>query len=204
MSYKKKKKETKNESGKPEEKRKERTRVRETDFLRVEATLHDHPLGPFELEVKEKIAAASSPLEELFKKEEELIRQKARKIAKYTLSRHLLKKARLTPKQMACYRLLYIEGVSNQEAARVLSVSKVRVCGLRRAITKALERVHRRQVERAHFSKHAYGRVLTRKQKLILRLRYQKRLSVEEIAHRLGRTKSSVHRVLKRITRKIS
>jgi len=47
-----------------------KTRVRIVDFMRVEDTLGNCPLAPFDLEVKDKIACAASPSEELIQEGE--------------------------------------------------------------------------------------------------------------------------------------
>ncbi len=180
-----------------EERPKWRRRVREVDFMRVEDTQHEKPLGPFELEMKKKIASAPSPRDLLIEKEEEKEREDQRRLAGERLD-SLLRKANLTPNQKACFELLYHEGLSDVEVARKLSVSRERIRLHRRAILKALKRIAQREVE----AQKVYLRCKTEKQKLIWRLYYEKGLSAREIARRLGRTKSAVNMVLARIRTK--
>jgi len=113
---------------------KPRTRIREIDFMRVEDTLHGCALSPFELEVKDKIASAPSPIDILTQGED---REEKKSHAHYTLSR-LLAYAHLSQVQKACYELLYHECLTDKEAASRMSLSRVRIRTLRFSITQSL------------------------------------------------------------------
>lgn len=98
---------------------KNRSRVREIDFKNLEDTLSGHTLSPFELQVREKLAAAPSALEVLIARAQ----QKSRNVSVKTRVALLLKKAKLTSTQEAYYKLLYVEGLSAEESGKRLGVS---------------------------------------------------------------------------------
>jgi len=174
-----------------------RSRIREVDFMRVEDTQHGQTLHPFELEVKEKIASQASPLDEMQCKEEKNEKSGNVRVMKWRIS-HLVKKASFTPGQEACYRLLYLEKLPAREAAERLSVSKARVCQLRKSILRKISQAYREQMKKRRLMDSGALQCKTRQQRLVCGLRYKLGLSSSEIALRIGRTKRAVDRMLER------
>ena len=185
----------KNEKGGQEEGRKARSRIRPVDFMSVEDTMHGHALSPFELKVKEKIAAAPSPVQEWIKREEA---QERNQTVKNALS-NLIQKAKLTPRQKACYELVYLEELSDGEIAEKLCIAERNVRRLKRSVFKALKRAH----EEEEIKTAACAHPLTEKQHLLIRLRYEDRLSRREIAEKLHMTLWAVDKLLLRVRKKI-
>ncbi len=173
------------------EEREERTksRTRAVDFMRVEDT-QGQTLTHFELKVKEKIACVPSPFEELARKEDEENRSEE---VRNTL-RDLVEKA-LTEKQKAWFHLAYVEELPDFEIAKRLGVTKRRVSSLRAEALNAFKRVY----EKERLKQYLDTCALTEKQRLVIELRFEKRLSYKEIAERLGVTVWAVDDVLKRI-----
>ena len=175
--------------------KKERARTRSVDFMRVEDTMQQHPLSHFELKVKEKIACSPSPYEQIARKEDEEEKNEA---TLRTLA-GLLEKARLTPKQKACYQLVFMEQLSDKEAAKRLDLAERNLRGLKQSILKALKLV----LEKQHIKQLADTHELTDKQRLVIYLRYEEQLSLKEIAGRLGVTLRAVDDLLGRMRKKI-
>jgi predicted DNA-binding protein YlxM (UPF0122 family) len=171
--------------------------------MRVEGSLQEDPLHPFELEVKKKLAAASSPFDDLAEKEAEDLERKKLKSARKRLAQ-LLKKGALTPKQNLFFDLFYVKKASNREIARLMSVSRVTVRRYRQKIQSALLRIVRHETETDRIREEMTEAQLTRKQRLILNLRYRDKFDVEEIAKKLGLTKWAVYKLLKRVLKKVS
>lgn len=195
-------KENRKGGGVNERKAQGRSRIREVDFMRVEDTLHGQSLHPFELEVKEKIASQTSPLDELLRQEVEREDWRVARVAKWRLKK-LLKENVLTLKQKVCYEFLYEKNLSTKEVAQRMNVSKSRVRDLRRSIKKALTHTHKKQMEAILFWKLGFPFCKTRRQRLIWRLRYLRGYTAAQIALREGRSKSSVIRVIERVTKNI-
>lgn len=171
-----------------------KSRTREIDFMRIEDTMHGQPLTHFELKVKKKIACVPSPYDEIARKEEEeeCFEEVQRKIE------DLIRKARLTAMQEACYRLVYVEVLPDKEIAKRLSLGVRNVAKLKQSVLKALKRVHEKQCIKKLADRHD----LTEKQRLVIHLRYEEQLSLKEIAERLGVTLRAVDDLLGR-TRKL-
>lgn len=171
-----------------------KSRTREINYMRVEDTMHGQPLTHFELKVKEKIACVPSPYDEIARKEEEEERSEEvqRKIE------DLIRKARLTAMQEACYRMVYVEMLPDKEIAKRLSLGVRNVAKLKQSVLKALKRVHEKQCIKELADRHD----LTEKQRRVIYLRYEEQLSLKEIAERLGVTFRAVDDLLGR-TRKM-
>jgi len=187
--------ENKNNVEETEEEKHERikSRTRAIDFMRVEDA-NGEALTHFELKVREKIACVSSPFEELARKEEEENRSEE---VRNTL-RDLVEKA-LTEKQKAWFHLAYVEELPDIEIADRLGVTLRRVSSLRTSALKAFKRAY----ERDRIKQFLNTCDLTEKQRLMVQLRFEERLSCPEIANRLGLTLRGVEDMLNRIRKKI-
>ena len=118
-------------------KRKFKTRLRCVDFNKVEDAWGLEDLSTFELEVKEKMAAVPSPLEQLMEKEDrEELRRALGKLAKG---------AGLSPREKVCFRLLYVEGMSVPDAAEKLGLSPITVRRMRQLVITRLRAVVKRK-----------------------------------------------------------
>ncbi len=186
-----------------ETKKKRRSRVREIDFMRVEGSRQDDPLHPFELEVKKKIADASSPLDEIVERE---TREEQRMILRASRNKltWLLKEGALTAKQREYFELLYVQKLSNEDVAERLSVTSSTVRRMRQDIPKALHKALSWKRECQRVLKAIAALHLTAKQRVVFRLRYREGLSVSEIAGKLGKPRTAVYNVLARVTKKFS
>ena len=180
---------------------KRRTRVRETDFSRVEGTQPEDPLHPFELEVREKLAGSASSFNDLAAKENQLSGR--RKItANHARLVRLSRKGMLTERQRTYFDLFYVECLSDKEIATRLGVSRITVRRFRQAIYLSLRKFVSEKDSVRRMSRSVKSAGLTTKQKLIFRLRYLKGMTVVQIARHLGLRPCGVWRVLQR-TRKI-
>ena len=180
---------------------KRRTRVRETDFSRVEGTQPEDPLHPFELEVREKLASSGSSFNGFAAKENQTFGR--RKVtANHARLVRLSREGMLTEKQQTYFDLFYVEGLSDKEIAARLGVSRSTVRRFRQEIYLRMRKfVSEKEIVRKMFQAVRSTR-LTKNQKLIFRLRYRKGLSVAQIARALGRRPSAVYYVLERTRNK--
>lgn len=172
----------------------QRSRVRETDFHSIENPPQNHSLSPYELEVRYRLAASSSPVDELAREEDE----KNARIENFVFSRHLLPKGQFTERQMIFYVLYFYFHYQDKEIARILMISRSRVRTLRKAVEKKLKETRERQKKEPFL----YRACKTRKQRLILDHYIRECLSPKEIAHLLGISKRAVNRVLQRIRKR--
>ncbi len=168
-----------------------KTRTRSVDFMRVEDTMHGFPLTHFELKVKEKIACALSPYDQIARKEEE---DEQNELVQRKLA-GLLEKAMLTPSQKACYQLVFMEQVSDKEAANRLVLSERSVRRLKKSILEAFKQV----LEKQRIKQIADSHDLTKKQRLVISLFYEEQLSRKEIAQRLQTSVPALDKMLWRI-----
>jgi DNA-directed RNA polymerase specialized sigma24 family protein len=185
----------------PESSSKRRTRVRETDFSRVEGTQPEDPLHPFELEVREKLAGSANSFNDLATKENQIFGRR-KMTANHARLVRLSRKGMLTERQQTYFDLFYVEGLSDKEIAVRLGVSRSTVRDFRQEIYLRMRKFisEKEAVRRMFRSVKSAG--LTKKQELIFRLRYEKRLTVVQIAKVLGKRPCAVWRILQR-TRKI-
>ena len=183
-------------------KKKRRSRVREIDFMRVEGSLHDDPLHPFELEVKQKLADSSSPLDELLEKEKHAEERKILRKARSKLT-WLLKSNVLTSKQKEYFRLLYVQKRADKDLATRLGVSRSTIRRMRQDIQIALHKAlaWKNECHRVRKRKEISTLQLTAKQRVVFRLRYKEGLSVSEIARKLGKSRKAIYSVLARVTK---
>ena len=159
--------------------------------MRVEDTMHGVPLTAFELKVKEQIARAPSPYDLLSQKEDEAFQNE-------TVKRQLaglLAKAKLTPRQKVCYRLIFMEQLSHEETAVRLGIAKRNVRRLQRSILKALTRTS----EKKRVKDLADSCALTAKQKLVVSLFYGEQLPQRDIAQKLQMSVPALEKLLWRI-----
>jgi len=177
--------------------------VRETDFSRVEGTQPEDPLHPFELEVREKLAGSASSFNDLAAKENQIFGRR-KMTANHARLVRLSREGMLTERQQTYFNLFYVEGLSDKEIAACLGVSRSTVRLLRKEIYRRMRRfiAEKESVRRMFRSVKSAG--LTKKQKLIFRLRYRKGLTVAQIARVLGRGPSAVYYVLERTRKKFS
>ena len=171
--------------------------------MRVEGTQSEDPLHPFELEVKEKMAASTGAFND-FTEEADQISKRREKTANHARLVRLSRQGMLTERQRTYFDLFYVEGLSDKEIAACLGVSRSTVRLLRKEIYRRMRRfvAEKESVRRMFRSVKSAG--LTKKQKLIFRLRYRKGLTVAQIARVLGRRPSAVYYVLERTRKKFS
>lgn len=176
--------------------RRTRTRVREVDFIRVEdASIHD-ALAPFEMEVKERIAADDTRLN--FEREEAFVQVAIRRVLLKKL-RRLVKTGDLTSRQREFYELFYVQHLPDLEISRQLGISRVRIRKLRWQLKQKLTKVIHKQRDRENVGKKMRRGRLTKKQRQIWQLYSKEGLRPVRIAESLGRTRQSVYWVLKRL-----
>jgi len=176
--------------------RRTRTRVREVNFMRVEdASIHD-ALAPFEMAVKERIAADDTRMN--FEREEAFVQVAVRRVLLKRLCR-LVKTGALTPRQREFYELFYVQHLSDLEISRQLGVSRGRIRKLRWQLKQNLMKAIGKQRDRENVGKKIRRGRLTKKQKQIWRLYSMEGLKPVQIAGSLGRTRQSVYWVLKKL-----
>lgn len=185
------------------EEQKQRSRTRAVDFMRIEGTVHDQPLSPFELEVRQKMAKAVSPLEVLIEREEESAREGSRREAKKKL-RNLLQAARFTRKQARCYRLVFREGRTIRETALLMKVSDARICTMVEGIKTTLKRTAAMLENGQMVFERISKMPLEEWEKQICDLRLRKGLSLRCIASVMGISWPTVHRRVKAILGRVA
>lgn len=168
-------------------------RLRFVNLLRIEENRNEHPLTSYEQKVKDKLATVPSPADELIRQEDEeqIAAEERSERAKLAL---LVKRARLSPKQKACYGLLYVEKVSNEEVAKRLHVKLSRVYELKQQIETQLKKTHQNQIRAKLTKNHP---LLSPIQKRISKLRYSRRLSFKEIGQMIGLSKQHVWKLFR-------
>jgi len=178
-----------------------RTRVREVDFMRVEdASIHD-ALSPFEMEVKNKIAAEMPLLKQALEDEELRIKEQLARVFKTKLNKLLLKGV-LTKRQREFYELFYVKKHTGRETAQLMGVSLVRVRKLRWSLKNALRKTVMKDKEKEFMRRRVTHIRLTKKEKLVWRLYQKEGLSVTAIARRLGKTRQAVDWVFQNLRKK--
>lgn len=178
-----------------------RTRVREVDFMRVEDASTRDSLSPFEMEVKDKIAAEMPLLKKALDAEELRIKEQLSRVFKAKLNK-LLSRGILTKRQREFYELFYVKKLTGREIARTMGVSLSRVRTFRLFLKKALKKAVIKDKQREFMSRRVKHVQLTRIQKSVWRLYQREGLSVTEIARRLGKTRQSVHWVFQNLKNK--
>lgn len=178
-----------------------RTRVREVDFMRVEDASTRDSLSPFEMEVKDKIAAEMPLLKKALDAEELRIKEQLARVFKAKLNK-LLSKGILTERQREFYELFYVKKLTGREIAQIMGVSLSRVRTFRLFLKKALKKAVMKDKQREFMSNRVKHVQLTRIQKSVWRLYQREGLSVTEIARRLGKTRQSVDWVFQNLKNK--
>ncbi len=182
-------------------KNRRRTRVREVDFMRVEDASTRDSLSPFEMEVKDKIAADMPLLKKALDAEELRIKEQLARVFKAKLNK-LLSKGILTERQREFYELFYVKKLTGREIAQIMGVSLSRVRTFRLFLKKALKKAVMKDKQREFMSNRVKHVQLTRIQKSVWRLYQREGLSVTEIARRLGKTRQSVDWVFQNLKNK--
>jgi len=178
--------------------RKNRTRVRQVDFMRVEDTAHGQELAPFELEVKEEIARNRNPFEEIESQETQAREVQLKRVARYKLS-CLMRSAQLTQRQRECYQLIWVKGLSENEAARKLGLSRSRVRDIKKTIKSSLVAAHEEEKHRKGISLKIQSVCKTAKHRTVCKLYFKKGKTVSEISRCLGVSRQAVQQLLKRL-----
>ncbi len=177
-----------------------RVRVREVDFSRVESSASGDQLALFELEVKEGLAAAQSPLNELMAQEESAAEQEAQRITQYRLA-CVFRKLRLTAQQIECYRCLWGKQMSECETAKKMGLSRSRVRDLKSLIQTRLMSLR----EMAKINADAGARLRlgckTPVQVRIWNLRFKKGMTPTEISKEIGMSRQAVCKYLRMISK---
>lgn len=171
--------------------------VKSVDFQHIENNPYGTaPLTPFELEVKEKLASAPSPFDELARIEEEEEMEREEHRSKTKLGQ-LAQKASFSPQQRECYELLYVHKVSDRTARRRLGITNVRLCQLKKEIQESLKKAHEDLAKIAYPSSYQQKKRPTAKQLRAMELR-KKGMTLEQIAAELGISFQSVHKLISR------
>ena len=178
-----------------------RTRVREVDFMRVEDASTRDSLSPFEMEVKDKIAAEMPLLKKALEAEERRIKEQLARVFKAKLNK-LLSRGILTERQREFYELFYVKKLTGREIAQIMGVSLSRVRTFRLFLKKSLKKAVMKDKQREFMSSRVKHVQLTRIQKSVWRLYQREGLSVTEIARRLGKTRQSVDWVFQNLKKK--
>jgi len=180
---------------KKSEKGRKRTRIREVDFMRVEDTASGQELAPFELEIKDEIASAQSPFEELASQEKREGENQLKRISKYKLS-CLIRRTKLTPLQVECYRLIWLKGLTEREAAKKLGFSRSRVRNIKQTIMSSLTLNLEKEKKRDRMAAKAQLACKTEKQRKIWNLYFKQGKTIREIAKDLSLSRQAVRQLL--------
>ena len=191
----------KNRSGEENGKRKRIRAVAEpTDFMRVEDVGHNSGLDPFELEVKNEMAALSRSPADVLSDCEVAASELTSSRNAHRGMRSFIRNVGMTRQQRLMYELCYVSNLSNQEVGDLLRVSHVTVSRFRRIIYQIVERASRKRRELRQKARSIH---LTRRQTLLFRLFFNERLSVAEIAARTGKGRRNVEKMLQKVRKKI-
>jgi DNA-directed RNA polymerase specialized sigma24 family protein len=201
MSYKFEKNRSREDNGK-------RKRVRAVedavDFMRVEDAGQMPGLDPFELDVKKEMAALSkTPADELMSAEESRSEQ-VFKCAAFRMLKGLIRRRGFLPRRLRlAYELCYVSKLPDPEAAYLMGITPVYMRKVRQNLRQSLVRALQKKEQDELFLRKAKFLGLTRRQERIVRLRFCEGFSVEEISKMTGRSRSSVHDVVRRVRKKI-
>lgn len=176
-----------------------RVRVREVDFSRVEGSASGDQLALFELEVKEGLASAQSPLNELMAQEDHEAAQEAQRIAQYRLA-CVFRKLRLTAQQIECYRCLWGKQMSEPETAQKMGLSRSRVRDLRSLIHTRLMSLKDTKKKNAEIGARLRLGCKTPVQVRIWNLRFKKGMTPTEISKEIGMSRQAVCKYLRMIS----
>lgn len=175
--------------------------VQSVDFQRIENNPNGtSPLSPFELEVKEKLASAPSPFDELARQEDEVALEHE-EISLRAKMAHLIRGTKLSPRQKRCYELLYLDRLADKEVQKKLGISQSRLSHLKREIKDALIKSHGERRSRQPLLRRKGSRKLTLLQRRVLKLRGQGK-TFDQIASELGIAKKNAYLIFKRVQKK--
>ena len=116
-------------------------RLRFVDFRRIEENRNQEELSSYELEVKEKLACVPSPYDELVREDEEealALKERSEQIKLGLLAR----KAKMSPQERACYRLLYVEKLAEPKIRKLLDISQSHLWHLKSGIEQAMKKAY--------------------------------------------------------------
>ena len=177
-----------------------RVRVREVDFSRVESSASGDQLALFELEVKEGLATAQSPLNELMAQEEHEATEEVQRITQYRLA-CVFRKLRLTAQQVECYRCLWGKQMSVFETARKMGISRSRVRDLKNLIHARLMSLKATAKKNSEIGDRLRPGCKTPAQVKIWNLRFKKGMTPTEISKEMGMSRQAVCKYLRMISR---
>lgn len=177
-------------------------RIRFVDLQRIEDNRYGEPLSPFEIEVKKKLGSAASPYDELARKEEDEEKELEERSLRSKLA-HLVQTAELSLQERECYELLYVERLAAEEVLRRLGISHSHLCHLKKRIEETLVKTYRKSMKRSVPRKKRGKRDFTERQREVMRMHFKEKLSLGEIANRLGIKKQTVDGILRRVQKKV-
>ncbi len=177
-----------------------RVRVREVDFSRVESSASGDQLALFELEVKEGLASAQSPLNELMAQEEYDAEREAQRITQYRLA-CVFRKLRLTAQQIECYRYLWGKQMSESETAKKMGLSRSRIRDLKSLIQARLMSLKGIAKKNAEIGARFRAGCKTPTQVRVWNLRYKKGKTPTEISKEIGMSRQAVCKYLRMISK---
>ncbi len=163
--------------------------------MRVEDAASGQELAPFELEVKDELASAQSPFEELASREKRGGENQLKRISKYKLS-CLVRRTKLTPRQTECYRLIWAKGLSENQTARKLGLSRSRVRDLKQKIICLLTATLEEEKRRNRIASKAHLACKTEKQRKMWDLYFRQGKTIREIAKDLSLSRQAVRQLL--------
>ncbi|HOW59121.1 MAG TPA: sigma factor-like helix-turn-helix DNA-binding protein [Candidatus Omnitrophota bacterium] len=179
-------------------------RSRNADYHRIEHNPYQEELTPFELEVKENLASAPSPADELarIEAEDELAAEERSRDSRL---RHLAQKAKFTPMQRACYQLVYVDRISEEQVQQKLGINQNSLWYLKKRVEAAILKAHKAEMQILALSRKRKlaSHSLTPYQKSIIELHEKQGLSFAEIAKRLGVSKSTLTNIYARVQKNI-
>ena len=174
------------------------------DFMRVEDIGTMPGQTPFEMETKRRMAALSkTPADELMSAEESRSEQVFRCAALRMLKGLIRRKGFLSRRQRLAYELCYVSKLPDFEVAYLMGISPITIRRLRQELSRSFARAFKKKEQDELLLRKAKFLGLTRRQERIVRLRFCEGFSVEEIANMTGRSRSSVHDVVRRVRKKI-
>lgn len=182
-------------------------RIYNVDFMKAEDSDGAQAMGKFGREIKEKLAAAPSPFDELvFREEEDDREREACRIDGLRSRLHeLAAKADLTARQRECFRLLCVERSGINGAALEMGISPQRVRELFEIVGEKLKKLLEEEKiqEKIEAFLEANKSSLNALDREILVLRFVRNMDLREIAARVNRDVSRVSRRLERMFRLI-
>ena len=189
---------------KPRKGRRPRSSMSFVDFMRVEDIGTMPGQTPFEMETKRRMAALSkTPADELMSAEESRSEQ-VFKCASFRMLKGLIRRRRFLPRRLRlAYELCYVSKLPDLEVAYLMGITPVYMRKVRQNLRQSLVRALQKKEQDELLLRKAKFLGLTRRQERIVRLRFCEGFSVEEIANMTGRSRRSVHEVVRRVRKKI-